>query len=173
MGPEEMPQHLLPKSGVGVAAPWLVISCPRNPVIRLDLRQLDRVAIRAVDSDSTGDDADEYDPNCELLLVRGELEVALYIEDGADAARSLVAQAAPLAHSVVADTEAKDPLSRDRLLFVGDDPVLHRGEVIQIGRIAFKVNEVSEYALQGASLPLPGNQVIRAAMAMLVVEPPE
>jgi hypothetical protein len=36
-------QRLLPRSGIGVEAPWLVIAPPGNPVIRLDARLLDRV----------------------------------------------------------------------------------------------------------------------------------
>ena len=35
-------QRLLPRSGIGVEAPWLVIAPPGNPIIRLDARLLDR-----------------------------------------------------------------------------------------------------------------------------------
>ncbi|HEY5945945.1 MAG TPA: hypothetical protein VIV40_10665, partial [Kofleriaceae bacterium] len=36
---------LLPRSGIGVDAPWLVIAPPGNPIIRLDARLLDRVEL--------------------------------------------------------------------------------------------------------------------------------
>src|SRR5439155_6207148 len=36
---------LLPRSGIGVEAPWLVIAPPGNPIIRLDARLLDRVEL--------------------------------------------------------------------------------------------------------------------------------
>ncbi len=36
---------LLPRSGIGVGAPWLLIAPPGNPVIRLDARLLDRVEL--------------------------------------------------------------------------------------------------------------------------------
>src|SRR6478609_551585 len=38
-------QRLLPRSGIGVEAPWLVIAPPGNPIIRLDARLLDRVEL--------------------------------------------------------------------------------------------------------------------------------
>lgn len=37
--------RLLPRSGIGVEAPWLVIAPPGNPIIRLDARLLDRVEL--------------------------------------------------------------------------------------------------------------------------------
>jgi hypothetical protein len=37
--------RLLPRSGIGVDAPWLVIAPPGNPIIRLDARLLDRVEL--------------------------------------------------------------------------------------------------------------------------------
>src|ERR1041384_2699912 len=36
---------LLPRSGIGVESPWLVIAPPGNPIIRLDARLLDRVEL--------------------------------------------------------------------------------------------------------------------------------
>ena len=40
--------RLLPRSGIGVEAPWLIIAPPGNPVIRLDARLLDRVELIAL-----------------------------------------------------------------------------------------------------------------------------
>jgi hypothetical protein len=37
--------RLLPRSGIGVEGPWLVIAPPGNPVIRLDARLLDRIEL--------------------------------------------------------------------------------------------------------------------------------
>jgi len=37
--------RLLPRSGIGVDAPWLIIAPPGNPIIRLDARLLDRVEL--------------------------------------------------------------------------------------------------------------------------------
>jgi len=49
---------LLPRSGVAVVAPWLVIAPAGNPIIRLDLRLLDRVEIRP---EPDADDRDDHD----------------------------------------------------------------------------------------------------------------
>ena len=54
----EMRTHLQPKSGIGVVAPWLLIAHPGYPIIRLDLRLLDRVEIRP---ESEPDDEAELD----------------------------------------------------------------------------------------------------------------
>lgn len=44
-----------------------------------------------------------------------------------------------------------------------------RGDFIQIGSVAFRVDEVREYAVAGENLPLPGGRMLQAAMATLVV----
>jgi hypothetical protein len=41
----------------------------------------------------------------------------------------------------------------ERFGLVGPDPILRRGEHVQIGTIAFRIAEVEEYALAGANLP--------------------
>jgi hypothetical protein len=41
--------------------------------------------------------------------------------------------------------------------------------VPQVGKLAFRLREVEEYALQGANLPLSDGGLLQAAMAMLVV----
>lgn len=77
----------LPRSGIGVIAPWLVIAPPGNPVVRLDLRLVDRVGmIGKEDGDA---------PDSLLLTCRG-LEVALHVAEGPDAVRRIAKAAAPL-----------------------------------------------------------------------------
>jgi hypothetical protein len=99
---DQVKERLLPRSNVGVAAPWLVIAVPGNPIIRLDLRMLDRVSIRP--EPDAGDEPDEdagwRDPRCDLLLARDELEVALYIADGPEAVARIVSAAAPFTRTV-------------------------------------------------------------------------
>src|SRR5688572_26736960 len=72
--------QLLPRSGIGVLAPWLVIAPPGIPAIRIDLRLLDRVRMHS-------------EPG--VVLVCRDLEVALDIADGLEAAHRVVVEAAP------------------------------------------------------------------------------
>ena len=44
-----------------------------------------------------------------------------------------------------------------------------RGEYIQAGQVAFRVDEVREYALRGQNVPLTGGRLLQAAMALIVV----
>ena len=165
---------LLPRSGVGVVSPWLVIAPPGNPAIRVDLRGLDRVALQTDDDES--DDApdvedfdakaEDGDPRCNVILVCGDLEVALYISDGPEAVDRIVREAEPLTRESAGDDVAVD---LSHLLFVGNDPVLQLGECIQVGAVKFRISEVREYALRGANIPLPGGRLLQAAMALLVV----
>ena len=99
---------LLPKSGVGIFPPWLVISSPGNPVTRLDLRVLDAVEIIAEGKGHDSDTCDrmEDDSSSNLLLACGEVEVVLHIEDGVDATTRLVEQAAPFTRARMAPTAA-------------------------------------------------------------------
>src|SRR5215208_7613900 len=130
---------LLPRSGIGVVPPWLVIAPPDNAVIRIDLATLDRVAIRP------GDETDEephepaedwaHDRRCDLLLACGDLEVALYVADGPEAAEQIVQQASPLTREALG---ADNPGALDRFLIVGSDVVIQRGELIQVGTVAFR-----------------------------------
>jgi hypothetical protein len=278
--------RLLPKSGVGVVAPWLVIAPPGNPVIRLDLRQIDRVApTEETEENEENEDADRG-PRYSLLLACGELEVALYVADGREAVARLVSAAAPLTrfgkksgapavptqlerdvmtsdaylvitsagvaehwhalsrdHTTIGRTDGNDlviahrsisrrhaevtrdpttgsyciadleasngiringvahascalehgdvidlghvrlrfesrgglvfedagPVSLERLLIVGPDPVRFRNNFIEVGEMRFRLNEVKDYALHGANLPLPGGRLLQAAIALMVV----
>ena len=304
----EVRTQLLPRSGVGVVAPWLMIAPPGNPVIRLDLRLLDRVEIRPEgepDDQAAEPDESPHDRLCDVLLVCGDLEVALHIADGPEAAERIVQDAAPLTRGtadsvrapaieavnhalpliggsdqssppvgklvvwsstpdaeltaidelagkvyeltlpqmIVGRTDEDDivivhrsisrhhakvtrdpetgrytiedlqasngvrvngqdhakvelsdgdtvdlghvrirfdsgedpvipsdpPVDLDQFLVIGRDPVLQRGEYIQVGKVSFLLDEVGEYALQGGNLPLPAGHLLQAAMAMLVV----
>jgi hypothetical protein len=146
----------LPKSGLVVWDPWLVIARKDTPIIRLDLRALDGIEL-AVPDDGAGS---------EVILVCGELEVGLGVADGPEAAERLVRDAAPLTRAA---TSLAAPADLSRMLFVDDDPVLLRDGQIQIGNAAFPLYEVRDYAIRGDNLPLPGGAIIQAAMALLVV----
>ena len=134
----------------------LVIWPPRNPKIVIHIVALDE--IRA----ATEDDADEwdYDARSHLLLRRGELDVVLYIADGPEAVESLVREAAPRLGG-----ERKFDVVR-----VGEDPVKYDGTYVRIGEQVFRVDEVRDYAMIGANVPLPGGFLIQAASLLLVVE---
>ncbi len=161
--------RLLPTSGIGVVAPWLVIAPPGNPVIRIDLRALDRIERRpeneADEEPSEPTDDPDHDRRCDVLLACGDLEVTLHVADGPEAAEDIVRQGSPLTREA-AGSDAHGDLE---LLFVGSDVVCQRGEYIQVGTVAFRINEVREYALRGANIPLPGGALLQAAMALLVV----
>lgn len=134
-----------PKGQVRVVDNWLVFAVAPNPTIRIDLRLLDRVA---QEEDS-------------LILERGELEISV---DTADTPEVMAA----IARRV--DVASSESPSLERFVFVGDDPIVYRDRMIHIGRLKYRVNEVSDYALAGANLPLPGGMLVQAALAMLVVE---
>lgn len=95
---------LLPKSRVGVVAPWLVIAPPdTTQVIRLDLRLLDRVELIGTteaaaesqnDVDASESPTSQGGDRLDLLLVCGDLEIAVFIADGPNASRRLAQQAA-------------------------------------------------------------------------------
>lgn len=97
----EVRPRLLPRSGVGVVAPWLVIAPPGYPILRVDLRVLDQVRVRSEEEDEEPDEAGDpvvgphRDRRCELMLSCHELDVSVYIADGPAAVERLVQEAAP------------------------------------------------------------------------------
>ncbi|HEX5059438.1 MAG TPA: hypothetical protein VFV99_08770 [Kofleriaceae bacterium] len=215
---------LLPRSGIGVDAPWLVIAPPGNPIIRLDARLLDRVeligrsptaplvasglatagvAAAALSLVPGGvfacaglaylaherfSEARRRSRSRDLLLALGDLEVALHVADGPDAAKGISEQLAPYTRDAPitrpevyedakrrmrAQAEGKGEASARRelehALLVGNDVVFLRGEYLQVGQVAFRISEVREYALRGQNLPLTGGRLLQAAMGLLVV----
>jgi hypothetical protein len=218
--------RLLPRSGIGVDAPWLVIAPPGNPIIRLDARLLDRVELigksPTIPLISSGlatagvaaaalaiipghvfacagfaylaherfSEARRRQRSRDLLLALGDLEVALHVADGPEAAKSIADQLAPYTRDapitrpdvyedakrrVRAQAEGKAEASArrelDQALVVGGDVVHLKGEWLQIGTngVSFRISEVREYALRGANLPLTGGRLLQAAMGLLVV----
>jgi hypothetical protein len=140
-------------SYISVAAPCLVFAVGNGQTMKVDLRLLDRVELIGQDERAT----DEWD---DLLLVCGDLEVALHVPGGSATARDLVAQA-------VAFT--RQPADLERFVVIDNDAVVQRGELLLVGARAFRIDEVREYAMSGANLPLPGDRLLPAAIAMLVV----
>ncbi|MCX5740985.1 MAG: hypothetical protein NT062_00635 [Proteobacteria bacterium] len=215
---------LLPRSGIGVDGPWLVISPPGNPVIRLDARLLDRVeligqsptyplvwsgvatagvAAAALSLVPGGvfacaglaylaherfSEARRRSRSRDLLLALGDLEVALHVADGPEAAKGISEELAPYTRDAPitrpevyedakrrmrAQAEGKGEATARReleqALLVGADVVYLRGDYLQVGQVAFRITEVREYALRGANLPLTGGRLLQAAMGLLVV----
>jgi hypothetical protein len=124
----------------------------------------------------------------DLLLALGDLEVALHVADGPEAAKSISEQLAPYTRDapitrpevyedakrrVRAQAEGRGEASARReiehALLVGADVVYLRGDYLQVGQVAFRISEVREYALRGANLPLTGGRLLQAAMGLLVV----
>jgi hypothetical protein len=124
----------------------------------------------------------------DLLLALGDLEVALHVADGPEAAKGIAEQLAPYTRDAPitrpevyedakrrmrAQAEGKGELSARReiehALLVGADVVYLRGDYLQVGQVAFRISEVREYALRGANLPLTGGRLLQAAMGLLVV----
>ena len=124
----------------------------------------------------------------DLLLALGDLEVALHIADGPEAAKGVAEQLAPYTRDAPitrpevyedakrrmrAQAEGKGEVSARRelehALLVGADVVYLRGDYLQVGQVAFRIQEVREYALRGANLPLTGGRLLQAAMGLLVV----
>lgn len=216
--------RLLPRSGIGVDGPWLVIAPPGNPVIRLDARLLDRidligrsptvplvwsgvatagVAAAALSIVPGGifvcaglaylaherfSEARRRSRSRDLLLALGDLEVALHVADGPEAAKNIADQLAPYTRDAPitrpevfedakrrmrAQAEGKGEASARReleqALLVGSEVVFLRGQHLSVGSISFPIGEVREYALRGANLPLTGGRLLQAAMGLLVV----
>ena len=216
--------RLLPRSGIGVDAPWLVIAPPGNPIIRLDARLLDRVeligrsptsaiALSAMATAGVAAAAFSVIPGgvfaCaglaylaherfsearrrsrskDLLLALGDLEVALHVADGPEAAKNISDQLAPYTRDAPitrpevyedakrrmrAQAEGKGEASAMRelenALLVGTEVVYLHGDYLKVGQISFRISEVREYALRGANLPLTGGRLLQAAMGLLVV----
>jgi hypothetical protein len=217
--------RLLPRSGIGVDAPWLIIAPPGNPIIRLDARLLDRVeligrsptaplvasgvAIAGVAAAGFSllpggvfacaglaylaherfSEARRRSRSRDLLLALGDLEVALHVADGPEAAKGISEQLAPYTRDapitrpevyedakrrVRAQAEGKGDAAAKReiehALLVGTDVVTMNGDMLKVGADqAYRISEVREYALRGANLPLPGGRLLQAAMGLLVV----
>lgn len=124
----------------------------------------------------------------DLLLALGDLEVALHVADGPDAAQSIADALAPYTrdapitrpevyedakHRMRAQAEGRGVVAArrelEKALLVGADVVYLSGEFLQVGQVAFRLSEVREHALRGANLPLTGGRLLQAAMGLLVV----
>ncbi len=123
----------------------------------------------------------------DLLLGLGSLEVALHVADGPAAAQRIADQLAPYSRSAPiprpdvyedakrrlrAQISGRPELAHHDLkgsLVVGSDLVMVADGKLHVGKAVFKVEDVREYALRGANLPLPGGRLLQAAMGLLVV----
>jgi hypothetical protein len=216
--------RLLPRSGIGVDGPWLVIAPPGNPIIRLDARLLDRVdligrsptaplitsgiatagvAAAALSIVPGGvfacaglaylaherfSEARRRSKSRDLLLALGDLEVALHIADGPEAAKGINEQLTPYTRDapitrpeVYEDAKRRmraqaegrgDSAARrevESALSVGSDIVTLEGDFLKVGAQSYRISEVREYALRGANLPLNNGRLLQAAMGLLVV----
>jgi hypothetical protein len=215
---------LLPRSGIGVQAPYLVIAPPGNPTISLDARLLDRIELVGRSSTAPmvtagvaatiaaaaglslipggivlgiaggylaverGMEGRKRAQSKDLLLVLGNLEVALHVADGPVAAKRIAEALAPYARTAPinsadvyedakrrlrAEAEGKSNVEGHReasqALAVGDEAVYVRDGFLQVGPSSFRIAEVREHALRGANLPLSGGRLLQAALALLVV----
>ena len=124
----------------------------------------------------------------DLLLVLGELEVALHVADGADAAKRIADRLAPftreapitrpevyedarrrLEAEAAGTRSARAARELSRGLVVGEDAVRVEEGYLKVGGVSFRIDEVRDYAVRGANLPLPGGRLLQAAMGLLVV----
>jgi hypothetical protein len=221
--PTEQDRGVLPRSGIGVDGPFLVIAPPGNPAIMLDARLLDRIELisrsphgayamgaMAVGGVVAGalslvpggpfvaagmaylaherfSEGRRRSSSRDLLLALGTLEVALHVADGPVAAKRIADKLTPYSRSapisrpeVYQDAKRRlreqtaghsDSSERESQLGlkVGDEKVLVSGEFLKVGHISFRIDEVRDYALRGANLPLPGGRLLQAAMGLLVV----
>jgi hypothetical protein len=124
----------------------------------------------------------------DLLLALGDLEVALHVADGAEAAKRIADQLSPYTRTapitrpeVYEDAKRRlytqsqglpDGSSARELeggLVVGTDVVHVTQDFLHVGERMFHIDDVREYALRGANLPLPNGRLLQAAMGLLVV----
>jgi hypothetical protein len=216
---------LLPRSGIGVEGPFLVIAPPGNPIIRLDTRLLDRIELigqspttplvmagmatagvvagamsfipggifvcvgMAYLAQERWREARRRNRSRDLLLSLGELDVALHVADGPEAARQISEHLKPYSrHAPITRPDVYEDARRrleanlrgatraaevrrelERGLMVGSDTVQVSGDYLQVGSVAFRIDEVRDYAQHGANLPLPGGRLLQAAMGLLIV----
>jgi hypothetical protein len=123
----------------------------------------------------------------DLLLAIGDLEVALHVSDGPEAARRVAEQLAPYTRSAPITRPEVYEDARRRLharaegrvavgnrdflgaLTVGDEVVTVADGYLRVGPVAFTIDEVRQQALRGGNLSLPGARLLQAAMGLLVV----
>lgn len=124
----------------------------------------------------------------DLLLSLGDLDVALHVADGPEAAKRISDHLKPYSrHAPITRPDVYEDARRrieahargrqskevrrelERGLMVGTDVVHIAGEYLQVGTVAFRIDEVRDYAQHGANLPLPGGRLLQAAMGLLVV----
>ena len=124
----------------------------------------------------------------DLLLALGDLEVALHVADGSDAAKRIADQLTPYTRTApITRPEVYEDAKRrlyiqsqgmqdgslerelESGLLVGSDVVHVKDHYLQVGTVAFHIDDVREYALRGANLPLPNGRMLQAAMGLLVV----
>ncbi len=124
----------------------------------------------------------------DLLLALGDLEVALHVIDGPEAAKSIAEQLAPytrgapitrpevyedakLRMRAQAEGKGEEAARRElgHALLVGGDVVRLRGDYLQVGQVAFRIAEVREMSQRGANLPLTGGRLLQAALGLLVI----
>lgn len=125
----------------------------------------------------------------DLLLALGDLEVALHVADGPEAAKRIADQLAPYTRTapitrpeVYEDAKRRlyvqsqgirdESLKRELRggLVVGSDVVhVKDKDYLQVGDQPFAIDDVREYALRGANLPLPNGRFLQAALGLLVV----
>lgn len=135
-----------------------------------------------------GAEARRHARNRDLLLALGDLEVALHVADGPEAAKRVADRLAPytrgapitrpevyedarrrLAAGVGGDGGRAARRELARALAVGEDSVAVVGGFLQIGTVGFRLDEVRAAALRGANLALPGGRFLQAALGLLVV----
>jgi hypothetical protein len=157
---------VLPRSGVGVVPPWLLIGVKNQRAIRLDLRRRDEISVRPEYEPGQPEPfafplaPAQADPRCELHLRCGELEATLYIADGLDGMLGLVRDA-------MAIPRERGPVV-DAVLFLGHLPVWVAEQTIHVGPSRLGLDSVRRSALAGETLSLEHGR-LPAAMAMFPV----
>src|SRR5919107_627488 len=105
----------------------------------------------------------------DLLLALGDLEAALHVADGPEAAKEIAEQLAPYTRDapITRPEVYEDAKRRMRAQAEGKGEASARRELEQA--LLVGSDEVREYALRGANLPLTGGRLLQAAMGLLVV----
>lgn len=148
---------------VAIAAVIAGIACA---IVLADAARLVAIVIAAciaILAQQAGSGRRGYD----LLLVVGELEIALAVTLGREAAELIAEDVRYALEPYAAGTE---PRPSSPVVIVDGEPVRVDGEHVHIGRYHYRAEDVRTRGLRGENLYLGADRAVQAAVIMLAIQ---